>query len=519
MTSDRVTVGGAAQPINRAMITVSLMLATTMQALDSTIANVALPHIQGSLSAAQDQITWVLTSYIVATAIATPLTGWLSDRYGQKYVFMASVAGFVIASIMCGLSTSLAQIVFARLLQGAFGAALVPLSQAILLDINPKEKQGSAMAVWGMGVMIGPILGPTLGGWLTENYDWRWVFLINVPVGVVVLYGIWKYIRHEPGQKKMDFDTFGFISLSLAIGALQMVLDRGEQKDWFSSLEIWIEMLVFIMASIYFIVHTVLLPAGKSFFNYRLLLDRNYATGLIFIFIVGIVLLTPRALIPSFLQNMLNYEVLTAGFLTAPTGVGSLIAMAIIGRLVGKIDVRVLLLCGFSLTAFSLWQMSGYTLVIAQSDIVWPGILQGIGIGLIFVPLSVASFATLKPEMRADGTAIYSLMRNIGNSIGIAFMQTLLVRNTQVMHASLAEKINYTNPAFQDPAITAFYNPNTSVGLLALNNEITHQAGMIAYLNDFWLMSLMALLSIPLLVFLRPTPKNVPVSTEHVAME
>jgi DHA2 family multidrug resistance protein len=509
----------ATPPLNRGMITLSLMLATVMQTLDSTIANVALPHMQGNLSAAQDQITWVLTSYIVATAIATPLTGWLSDRYSQKYVFMASVAGFVLASVLCGLSTSLPQLVFARLLQGAFGAAIVPLSQATLLDINPKEKQGPAMAMWGMAVMIGPILGPTLGGWLTENYNWRWVFFINIPIGALALYGMWKHIRYVPGTRHTSFDMFGFATLSLAVGSLQMLLDRGQQNDWFASLETWIELGLFVLTAVYFIVHTALRPAGKSFLDYGLLLNRNYFTGVAVVFVIGIVLFTPRALIPSFLQNMLNYEVITAGFLTAPTGFGTMIAMAIVGRLVGKVDFRILLACGFSITAFSLWQMSCYTLVIAQSDIVWPGVIQGIGIGLTFVPLSVATFATLAPEMRAEGTAIYSLVRNVGNSIGISLMQTLLVRNTQAMHATLAESVNYANPAFQDPAITAFYNPATPAGLLALNNEITRQAGMISYLNVFWLLCVMSLATIPFLLLLRPVAKNAPASVEHMAVD
>jgi DHA2 family multidrug resistance protein len=501
------------------MVTLSLMLATVMQTLDSTIANVALPHMQASLAAGQDQITWVLTSYLVATAIATPLTGWLCDQYGRRNVFMAAAAGFVLSSILCGLSTSLSQIVLARLLQGAFGAALVPLSQVTLLDINPKEKQGPAMAMWGMGVMMGPILGPTLGGWLTDNYNWRWVFFINVPIGVVALYGMLRYMPQSPGTRSIKFDMFGFATLSLAIAGLQLVLDRGEQNDWFGSLETWFEAGLCVVMSIFFLIHTALRPAGKSFFDYRLILDRNYLAGLSFVFIIGVVLFTPRALIPSFLQNMLQYEVLTAGFLTAPTGLGTMISMAIVGRLVGRIDFRWLLLSGFLVTAFSLWQMSCYTLVIAEKDVIIPGIIQGIGIGLTFVPLSTATFSTLKPEMRAEGTSMYSLVRNIGNSIGISMMQTLLVRSTQTMHSSLVKYVDYTNPAFQDPAISAFYNPNTQTGLLALNNEITRQAGMIAYLNDFWLMCLMVLFSIPLLLFLRPPPKNSQTSTEHLAME
>jgi DHA2 family multidrug resistance protein len=497
---------------NRGMITVSIMLATIIQALDGTIANVALPHMQGSLSASQDQITWVLTSFIVAAAIATPLTGWLCDRFGQKKIFLMSVAGFTVASVLCGLSSSLAQIVIARLLQGVFGAALVPLSQATLLDINPREKHGTAMAVWGMGVMIGPILGPTLGGWLTDSYNWRWVFFINVPVGALAFYGIWRYIRPAPAARKMRFDAFGFITLSLAIGALQMLLDRGEQNDWFASTETWVEAVLLAMSFAYFVGHTLTRPPGQSFLDYRLLKNANYVSGLMFIFIVGLVLFATRALTPTMLQGLMGYPAAVAGLVTAPSGLGTMIAMLVVGRLVGKFDVRLLLATGFAITAFSLWQMSHYTLVLSQSDIVWPGVIQGLGLGLVFVPLSAATFATLSPEMRAEGTAIYSLVRNIGSSIGIALVQTLLVRNTQAMHASLAEKVTIANPSLLD-------NVATLDAANLLNNEITRQASMIAYVNDFWLMTLLTLAVIPLLLLMRPAASQAPVDAAHAAMD
>jgi len=512
-------VGGAGSGINRGMITVSIMLATIMQALDGTIANVALPHMQGSLSASQDQITWVLTSFIVAVAIATPLTGWLCDRYGQKTIFLFSVAGFTGASVLCGISGTLAQIVIARLLQGVFGAALVPLSQAVLLDINPREKHGSAMAVWGMGVMVGPILGPTLGGWLTDSYNWRWVFFINVPVGAMAFYGIWKYIKHVPGQRRMNFDMFGFATLSLAIGSLQMLLDRGEQNDWFSSLETWIELIILVVSFSYFLVHTLLTPANKSFLDYHLLKNSNYVTGLMFIFIVGMVLFATRALMPTMLQTLMGYSAKTTGLVTAPSGLGTMFAMMIVGRLVGKVDLRLLLAVGFGVTAFSLWQMTGYSLVIGQRDIVWPGVIQGLGLGLVFVPLSSATFATLAPNMRAQGTAMYSLIRNIGSSIGISLVQTLLVRNTQIAHASLVEQVNIANPNLLDPVIATFYNLGSDAGAGALNNEVTRQASMIAYLDDYWLMLLLTLLVIPMLLVIRPPKKDIAPSIDHAAME
>jgi DHA2 family multidrug resistance protein len=488
------------------MITVSIMLATVIQALDGTIANVALPHMQGSLSASQDQITWVLTSFIVAAAIATPLTGWLCDRYGQKNVFLVSVAGFTIASVLCGLSASLGEIVAARLLQGVFGAALVPLSQAVLLDINPREKHGSAMAVWGMGVMIGPILGPTLGGWLTDAYNWRWVFFINVPIGATAFYGIWRYIRPTPAARRMRFDAFGFATLSLAIGALQMLLDRGEQNDWFGSTETWVEAIMLALSFAWFAAHTALTPAGQSFFNYRLLKNANYVSGLLLIFIVGMVLFATRALTPSMLQGLMGYPAALAGLVTAPSGLGTMIAMMMVSRLVGRYDVRLLLGAGFAITALSLWQMSSYTLVLSRSDIVWPGVIQGLGLGLVFVPLSAATFATLSPEMRAEGTAIYSLVRNIGSSVGIALVQTLLVRNTQTVHAALAERV-----AVGDGSAEA---------LNLLNMEVTRQASMIAYVDDFWLMTLMTLAVLPLLLLVRPAQKTAaPAPVDHAAMD
>ena len=506
-------------PINRRMITISIMLATIIQALDGTIANVALPHMQGNLSASQDQITWVLTSFIVAAAIATPLTGWLCDRFGYKYVFLTSIAGFTIASALCGLSESLAQIVAARLLQGVFGAALVPLSQAVLLDINPREKHGSAMAVWGMGVMIGPILGPTLGGWLTDSYNWRWVFFINLPVGMVAFYGIWKYIRHIPAARAMRFDLFGFVSLSIAIGALQLLLDRGEQNDWFSSRETVVEAVVMFMSFAYFVAHTVSLPAGKTFFDYRLLKNANYVTGLLFIFIVGMVLFATRALTPSLLQGLMNYPAAMAGLVTAPSGLGTMVAMMVVGRMVGKVDLRLLLAVGFSITALSLWMMTQYNLTITPSYIVWPGLVQGVGLGLVFVPLSAATFATLPAGIRAEGTAIYSLFRNIGSSIGIALVQTLLVRNTQIAHASLTDAINYANPVIQDNAVKLAYSTTDSSGLASLNGEVSRQASMIAYLDDFWLMLVITLLVIPLLLLVRTPKKATPVSVDHSAID
>jgi MFS transporter, DHA2 family, multidrug resistance protein len=507
------------RPLNRPMITLSIMLATIMQTLDSTIANVALPHMQGTLSASQDQIAWVLTAYIVASAIATPLTGWLCDRFGQKHIFLASISGFTVASAMCGMSNSLAQIVAARLLQGVFGAALVPLAQVVLMDINPKEKQGSAMAVWGMGVMVGPILGPTLGGWLTDSYNWRWVFFINVPIGILTFYGMWRYIRPDPGGKHARFDVFGFATLSLALGALQLLMDRGQQNDWFSSTETWIEAVIAVIAATYFVAHTFMTPAKESFLDYRLLKNQNYVTGLLFIFIVGLVLYATRALTPTMLENLLGYPVATTGLVTAPTGIGTMLAMLIAGRIIGRVDLRLTLLAGFLFTAFALWQMTGYSLDLSESDIVWPGVIQGFGTGLVFVPLSAATFATLSPEMRAQGTAIYSLVRNIGSSIGISLVQTLLTRNTVIAHASLVERVTTGSSAWHNPAVAAAYGVRTPAGAALLDSAVTQQAAMIAYIDDFWFMLLLTVLVIPLLLLIRPPRRGAIVEDPQAVMD
>jgi len=496
------------RPLNRPMITLSIMLATIMQTLDSTIANVALPHMQGTLSASQDQIAWVLTAYIVAAAIATPLTGWLVDRFGQKQILLAAIGGFTVASVLCGMANSLAEIVAARLLQGVFGAALVPLSQVVLLDINPPEKQGSAMAIWGVGVMVGPILGPTLGGWLTQSYSWRWVFFINVPIGLFASYGVWRYIRPAPATRRMRFDMFGFATLSLAIGALQLLLDRGQQNDWFSSTESWIEVIALAVMATYFVAHTILTPAEKSFVDFRLFKDQNFVSGVLFIFIVGLVLYATRALIPTMLESLLDYPVATTGLVTAPSGAGTMIAMLIAGRLIGKVDLRPMLFLGFTITAVSLWQMAHYSLDLSQGDIIWPGVIQGIGLGLVFVPLSAATFATLSPSMRAQGTALFSLVRNIGSSIGISLVQTLLVRNTVIAHASLAAHVTYSNPAWQNPAVARAYDLGTLGGAAFLDASITQQAAMIAYIDDFWLMLFLTLAVTPLLLLVRPPAKR-----------
>jgi DHA2 family multidrug resistance protein len=484
---------------HRGMITLSIMLATIMQALDTTIANVALPHMQGSLQASQDQITWVLTSYIVAAAIALPLTGWLCGQWGRRKVFLISVVGFTIASALCGFATSLLGIVAARLLQGIFGAALVPLSQAVLLDINPREKVGQAMAIWGAGIMVGPILGPMLGGWLTENFDWRWVFFINLPVGLIALWGIGRYLPESRPQGER-LDIFGFITLSLAIGMLQLFLDRGEQLDWFDSWEIKLEAVAALIAFAFFIVHTWTVK-GVSFFDRDLLKDRNFVTGLLFAFIVGMILYATMALLPNFLQGLMDYPVVYTGMVTAPRGIGTMIAMIVVGRLVQRVDVRVIMAIGFGLTAFALWQMTRMTLQMDSTLIITSGFIQGLGIGFTFVPLSAATFATLASRLRHQGTPVFSLLRNIGSSVGISIVQALLTEGSSRAHAELAATVAPGNQGLI--SLPALINPDTMRGLAVLNAEVTRQGALIGYLDDFAIMMMITLAAIPLLLLIK----------------
>ncbi|BCO29942.1 EmrB/QacA family drug resistance transporter [Thiohalobacter sp. COW1] len=493
------------------------MLATIMQALDTTIANVALPHMQGTMGATQDQIAWVLTSYIVAAAIFMPLTGFLSARWGRKRVFMWSVIGFTLASMLCGAAQSLNQIVLFRLLQGIFGASLVPLSQAVLLDTFPRERHGSAMAMWGVGVMVGPILGPTLGGWLTEYYNWRWVFYINLPFGLLAWFGLASFVRETPIDRTRRFDLLGFALLSLGIGALQMMLDRGESLDWFTNPEVVIEAMLAGLALFLFIAH--MFTHEHPFIEPGLFKDRNFSVGLLFIFIVGVILLATMALLPPFMQGLLGYPVIDVGYLLAPRGVGTMIAMIAVGKLSGKVDVRHMIFLGLVLTSLSLWEMTLFDMDISGWDIVRTGITQGLGLGFIFVPLSTITFATLAPRYRNEGTALFSLMRNIGSSIGISVVMTYLAQRTQANHAALADYINPFNLALKRAVEAGAYDLTTPQGLAAINGEVTRQAATLAYLQDFRLMMWITVAAIPLIILLRASPKKAAVNGGNAAME
>lgn len=485
---------------HRGLITGSIMLATVMQVLDMTIANVSLPNMQGNLSASQDQIAWVLTSYIVASAIMTPPTGFLAARFGRKRLFTWIVTGFVVSSMLCGAATSLAELVAFRLLQGMFGAGLVPLSQAVILDAWPRERHGQAMAIWGIGVMVGPILGPTLGGYLTEYHSWRWIFYINLPFGILALLGILAFVPETELDRERPFDVFGFTLLSLGIGALQLMLDRGETKDWFSSNEIVIEAALAALFIYMFIVH--MFTAKRPFLEPGLFRDRNFLVGLSLIFIISIILLTTITLLPPFMQNLMGYSVIDTGYILAPRGMGTMAAMMMVGILSRRVDARWMILAGLLLTVISLWEMTLFNLEISTWTLVHTGIVQGMGLGFIFVPLSTIAFTTLEPHFRTEGAAMFSLMRNLGSSIGVSVLITLLGQQTQKNHAVLAEHVNPFNHALANAPIP----PDTAAGIIMLNGEVTRQAATISYLFDFRIMMLIILLTVPIIALLR-TPR------------
>jgi DHA2 family multidrug resistance protein len=491
----------------RACIMIAVILAMLMQVLDQTIANVALPHMQTSLGANRETITWVLTAYIVASAIAIPITGWLAEQVGRKRLFIWSVILFTIASLLCAVAQSLLMMVAFRLVQGVAGAFLVPLAQAVMFDINPPEKHGRAMALFGAGVMIGPILGPVLGGWLTDNFNWRWVFLINLPVGVLAALMMLRFLPATAISKR-KFDLFGFFLIAVALGGMQMMLDRGEQLDWFESWEIWIECGLAIAGLWMFGVH--MLTARNPIFDPQMFKDRNLSTGLLFMVVTGVMLLAGLALLPPLLQSLLGYSVLQSGFLTAPRGIGTLVSMIVVGRLVGKIDSRLLILFGMVLMSWSLWQMSGFSLDMDQRPIIVSGIIQGFALGFIFVPLNTLAFGTLNPKFRTTAASLFNLARNIGGSVGISVVTVLLARNLQTSHSDLAQHITqYSIPPIS-PAITQGAPPLTQTVLAMADAEVNRQALMIAYIDDFWLMMIVSLVAIPLLLMLlkgrRPEP-------------
>ena len=484
------------------LITLCTVCATLMQALDQTIANVALPYMQGSLSASYDEITWVLTSYITAAAIMTAPVGWLAARFGRKYLYITCLIGFTGASVLCGAAQSLSQVVIFRIVQGMFGAALVPLSQSTMMDIYPMEKRGQAMAIWGMGVMIGPILGPTLGGYLTEMYNWRFVFYINIPFGIMATLGLILFMPRSHPNFNMKFDWIGFGVLSLGIGALQMMLDRGQDQDWFSSREIIIEAVLGGLGVYLFIVH--MLTGEKPFIPPAIFRNGNFASGLMMMFAAGTVLVSSSSLMAPWLQNLANYPVETAGLIMAPRGMGTMCAMMIGGRLAGKVDPRKLMGFGITLLIGSIWEMTSWTPDVAQSRIVGTIIVQGAGLGFLFIPLQVIAFATLPAQYRTDGASLFSLSRNIGAAIGVSVTSFMLAHNTQALHAEIGASVTPFNRALQNGgAAEHAWNPATHHGAALLDKVINQQAQITAFADDYKMMIFTTIPALLLLFFMR----------------
>jgi len=506
--------------LRRNMVTICAMTATIMQALDTTIANVALPYMQGTLSASQDQINWVLTSYIVAAAIMTAPVGWIANRFGRKRIFIVCSAGFTIASVLCGLAQDINQMVLFRLLQGVFGAALVPLSQAVMLDSYTLQERAKAMSIWGMGVMMGPIMGPSLGAWLTETYSWHWVFFVNLPFGFITVLGLIIFMDETRKDLNLRFDWFGFSALALAIGSLQLALDRGEQLGWLESNEIVAEFIVSGIGFYYFFAHSLTTP--NPFIQFSLFRDRNFITGCIFMAVMGLVLYSTMALASPYLQNVIGYPIITAGVLLASRGCGTFVAMMLVGRLMRYIEARTLIISGLLLTALSLFYMTGWTDQTGQTEIVSWSIIQGFGFGLVFVPLSTVAFLTLPSHLRTDGTAMLTLMRNVASSIGISIVIAQLTEGSRRIHAILVNHINPFNHAMQMPDVSGMINMNTDMGRAMADAMVNVQAQIIAFSQDYQMVMLFILCTLPLAIMIGSTKsalRKQAAGPEHAVME
>lgn len=483
----------------RLLITIPSMIASTMVAVDITIANVALPHMAASLAASQEQILWVLTSYLVAGAIATPLSGWLAGRVGRKNVMLFSVGGFTAASALCGLSGNLATIVLARFLQGACGAALIPLSQAILLDINPPEEHGKAMAIFALGSMAGPIIGPTLGGWLTDTLNWRWVFFINVPFGILSFAGMAAFLVRRSSRERQRFDLFGFISVSVALGSLQLILDRGEHLDWWESQEIQLYTVILAISAYLAVVH--MFTTRDPFIRPGLFKDRNFALGSMFSVLMGVVAFASIPLVVVMMQSLLGYSAMHTGMVGLPRAFGSLVGIMVVARLVTLIDIRLVIVSGLVILAVGMLMYAQMDLYVDENALMIAGFVQGIGGGLIFTPLSIIVFSTLAPNLRNEGASMFALTRNIGNAVGISVLNYIFIQDIAKARNGLAQAMRPDNPAiiYARPGLD-FASPDA---LMRLNGEVLRQATMTGYVASFQLIFVLTFFLIPLVLMMR----------------
>lgn len=477
------------------------MSAALMQVLDTTIVNVALPHMQGELGTTSDQISWVLTSYLVSSAICMPLTGYFADVMGRKRFLLLSIAGFVVASGLCGISRDLVEIVAFRLLQGVFGAALVPLSQAIMADAYPPSERGKAMSLWGLGVMVGPVLGPTLGGWLTDVSSWRWTFYINVPVGLLSLFLAYQFVP-DTLRKSRRVDWTGFGLLSTGIAGVQYFLDRGNQQDWFAARDIQISAVLGVLGLVAFLAYAMR-RQSPAVLDIRIFRDRNFATACLLMLVTGVGLFGGLVVQPILLERLLDYPIVTAGLVMAPRGLATALSMLAVGPLVGRIDARVLIAVGICISAVGSYAMTFYSLDISPIWVIVPMFVQGIGMGLIFVPLATLAYATLDRARSAEAAGIYSLVRTMGGAIGISVVSTVLTRQTQVLWNEIGGHINRYNPALQGYFDRLHLAPTDPHTIAILARQLGVQAEMTAMLDVFKLITWSFILMLPLLFLLR----------------
>jgi DHA2 family multidrug resistance protein len=498
--------------INPWIIAISVMFATFLEVLDTTVVNVSLPHIAGSLSATTEEATWALTSYLVANAIVLPLTGWLSSYFGRRRLLILAVTGFTCTSFLCGLAPTLGFLVFFRLIQGLTGGVLQPMSQAVLLEAFPPEKRGKAMGFWGLGIVVAPILGPVLGGWLTDNYSWRWVFYINVPVGIISVLMTRAFIFDPPylKQQKRSIDAIGIGLLALGIGALQFVLDKGQQEDWFSSNLMVTLTVIALSALVIFIIHE--LRAEHPVIDLHVFKDRTYTTGIVLMTALGFVLYGSLVLLPIFLQTVLGYPALQAGIAMSPRGMGSFLAMPVIGMLMTKIDPRKMLATGLLVGGMTLFKLSNINLEAGYWDIFWPQFVQGLSMGLLFVPLSTITMSMIPKEKMGNATSLFSLMRNLGGGIGIAMVATMLSRKTQVHTNLLGGNVNAYSPQARqalDGARAMFmargsdWYTATQQAYRAIWGSVLRQSVMVAFVEVFRILALVFIAAIPLVLLMR----------------
>ena len=499
----------------RLLTSIAVMAATIMQVLDTTIVNVALPNMAGQLDATPDNISWVLTSYLIASAIFMPLTGYLTDRIGQRRYLLISIAGFVITSALCGMAGSLFQMVLFRFLQGIFGASLVPLSQSIMLQIFPGEQRGKAMAIWSMGVMVAPILGPTLGGWLTEVVSWRWTFYINLPVGILSFLLAIRFVP-DTAVRARRMDWLGFSSLALGIGALQLVLDRGNQDDWFSSPMLTVAAFTGLLALIFFFIYTL---TGKHhpLFDLRIFRDRNFLFASLIMTTIGIGFFGGMLLNSIFLQEFLGYPTFEAGLYMAPRGLASFLVMIVVGKFAGKIQPRIFIFVGIMASIAGNYLMTRFTGDITAHDLILPMMLQGVGMGLIFVPISTLAFTTLPKTIAAEAAGIYSLIRALGSALGISILTTYFSRSTEKAWGLLRGDINIYSDALHAYLAPLHFGTQDPQGIALAARAVLHQAQNIGYIDSFWFATINFIVMLPFLLLVR-TPVN-PASPVQVSLE